>query len=428
MPKSPTLYRLAAHRQYDSIPDRVHSHPEDLFWTDRYGSTALHILCQARDVDRRLLQAVAAILARAPEQVAWGNAATWTPLHFSVEKRWSGDEDVDLSLQLIQACPHAVSVATRNGFKTRTPFHLACEADADYCVLRAMLHINPRLATEPLSKVPDPYTHSENPLQLIWQHHAAHPRRTEQKMALLLQAAYLQSVHRTMTPSLLLHAVTTVRCPREYVELLLHRYPGVVAQPDANGTTPLHTALLESSLTHHYHQLHYRQYILQRFLEAAPILASIPYPSPPKTQQYLSSLEPRLPLHVAVRTAGLSWHKGGVRELVQAYPEALHRIDPATGWAPFVAAALMDPMHPWYPAMMHNTYSPTSTTTLDTTYELMRAAPDMVETLRSHVNDDDNRWCVAPTTMQSHHTEPALGQFTVLSLAEQHDTDWIAVS
>src|SRR3569832_79836 len=162
MVPSPTLYRLAADRQYDRIPLHVTQHPQDLLWTDRYGSTALHILCQARTYDRRLLHAVSAILYQAPEQVAWSNAGTWTPLHFAVEKRLETEPlSTNLSLRLIQACPQAVSIKTQTGAKTKTPFHIACEADADIRVLQAMLHIHPFLASEPFvppSSYLDSYT------------------------------------------------------------------------------------------------------------------------------------------------------------------------------------------------------------------------------------------------------------------------------
>lgn len=81
MPKGPTLYRLAADRQYDLIPEHIRSNPDDLFWTDRYGSTALHILCQTRNADKRLLRAVHSILSESPQQVAWANAGKF---HFQL--------------------------------------------------------------------------------------------------------------------------------------------------------------------------------------------------------------------------------------------------------------------------------------------------------------------------------------------------------
>jgi hypothetical protein len=388
-PKSPTLYRLAANRQYNKIPARVESHPDDLFWTDHYGSTALHILCQAREVDSDLLKAVQAILARAPDQVSWGNAATWTPLHFAVEKRWSGsheeDDDeekssvTDLILELIQACPQAVSVATRHGFKTRTPFHLACEADADYRVLRAMLNINPQLATEPLSKVQDPYTHTENPLQIIWQHWPGHQRRTEEKMALLLQAAYLKQVASPsrLSPSTLLHAATTVRCPREYWDLILRRHCDVVSETDERGHTPLHTTLLsfsesldrntyEASYYHSHHpsQTAYRQYVVQSLLQVAPRIAGIPYS------------DGRLPLHLAVTTPGWFWRsshgQAGLESLVQANPESLNALDTLTGWPPFCAVA-----------QRVGKSTNESNLIVTTTFELLRAAPNMLEAIRT---------------------------------------------
>ena len=330
--QSPTLYRLAANRQYEAIPDRVQSHPLDLIYVDRYGSTALHILCQARSDDRsreRLwLKAVDAILAVAPEQVAWSNAATWTPLHFAVEKRCSVSSTT-LALKLIQACPSAVGKATRNGFKTKTPFHIACEANADYRVLEAMLEVQPRLAAKPLIPA-DMYVVSENPLEMIWKH-----PRSSAKMALLLRAiAPNQS---------LLHAACSVQCPRDFLTRLLQKHPELVSQRDPTGRVPLHVALKHANADN----VVYTQYLVESLLEVDPTTASIPDP------------EGRLPLHIALGH-DLTWHKGGVSTLVYAYPDALAQLDPVANLYPFCMADRFGKLY------------------LSTTYELLRAAPSLL--------------------------------------------------
>lgn len=371
MPKSPTIYRLAADRQYDAIPSRVQSHPEDLHWTDRYGSTALHILCQARAVDDPLLAAVDAILRVTPEQVAWANVATWTPLHFAVEKRlaWGNDRNTTaLILRLIKACPSAVSVRTHSGFKTKTPFHIACEADADYVVLKAMLTINPKLATEPYVKK-DVYSVVENPLQLLWKNYKLSTsvsmnnndnihnhnslrsqHQTKEKMALLLKAAHYGTVRalpagRTFR---LLNAACSVRCPRDYFALVLQEHEDQINQPDLDGLLPLHYAVMNALADSQA----YTHFVVEALLEAFPQGASI------------ADSGGRLPLHVAVSDALMTWHKGGVRELTFSCPNALRQRDPATGLVPFMASASVANK-----SRLH----------LSTTFELLLAAPEMVQ-------------------------------------------------
>ena len=72
----------------------------------------------------------------------------------------------------------------------------------------------------------------------------------------------------------------------------------------------------------------------------------------------------RLPLHVAIRDSHMTWHKGGVRELVYAYPNALVSRDESTRLFAFMASAPQA-----ISSRLH----------LTTTYELLLAAPDMIK-------------------------------------------------
>mmetsp|Transcript_17685 Transcript_17685/g.33277 ORF Transcript_17685/g.33277 Transcript_17685/m.33277 type:complete len:350 (+) Transcript_17685:141-1190(+) len=345
---SPALYRYAANRDYEKIPLRVQSHRVDIYWTDRYGSTALHLLCQDRSMENpaSLLRAVDAILQQAPEVVAWANAATWSPLHFAAEKRLVAS--ADLMLQLLDACPQAVSLRTKSGFKSKTPFHIACEADASYRVLKAMLSIDPRLAVQPF--VPQEEQHCsyatfENPLQLLWRHE---PRTVETfgKMALLLQAAYCGTVNRQRRGFCLINAVCTVRCPTDYAAQILQQ--SAVDRPDARGLLPLHYAVAQARRT----PPHYTHFIIQHLLRKAPETAAVP------------DKHGRLPLHVAVGDVGLTWHKGGVRELSYTYTAALRCPDPRTGLVPALQSAVR---------------ATESKLHLSTTLELLLMAPDVCQ-------------------------------------------------
>jgi ankyrin repeat protein len=333
------------------------------------------------DDQHPLLAAVDAILRVAPEQVGWANVATWTPLHFAVEKRlaWGSDRNTTaLILRLIQACPSAVSVRTHSGFKTKTPFHIACETDADYLVLKAMLTINPALATEPYVKK-DVYSVVENPLQLLWKNNrhasAANSFRVQQqskeKMALLLKAAHCGTV-RTLLPDgrkfLLLNAACSVRCPRDYFTLVLRENKNQVDQPDEDGLLPLHYAVMNASADSQA----YTQFVIEALLEAYPGGASV------------ADSIGRLPLHVAVANSLTTWHKGGVRELTFSCPNALRQRDPETGLVPFLASA---------------TFATKSRLHLSTTFELLLAAPEMVQSghgvkSNSSSSVESGRWTV----------------------------------
>ena len=356
MVKSPTLYKLAADRQYDEIPGRVQSNPLDCYWMDSYGSTALHILCQARTVEPPLLRAVDAILTHAPELVSWANVATWTPLHFAVERRllWGEDESTlvttqqhhqqqQLILRLLQACPSAVSLRTRSGYKTKTPFHIACEAAADYETLQAMLQINPKLATEPFCQREAYATTAENPLQLLWKAHLhnsnssstkyvsrRHTASAERKMALLLQAAHCGTVdHRLSSHFGLLNAACSVRTPSDYFMRVLKQHQPQVSLADSHGLYALHYAVRAASPEAQV----YFQYVLEALLKVFPHAAAI-RDTQPHQQHYR-----RLPLHTAIHKACLTWHKGSVDALTLANVSALREPDPYTHLVPFLASA-----------------------------------------------------------------------------------------
>ena len=357
---TPTVYRLAADRKYGQIPAAVQERPNDLEWMDSYGSTALHILCQARTATRELVAAVAACLQVLPGAVQWANSATWTPLHFAVFQQPSGKYRVQLILLLLRFCPAALPVRATTGYKTKTAFHMACQVNADYTVLQAMLQIDPSLATatymSPKRTRTTYYTpkrqyhhHSstssssfeETPLHILYKHHAAaagnnNSNNTSRKMALLLEAAVTGKVvthqhrrrvicassHQEPTSFRLLHAVCQIEVPRAYLlQVLRQQQPhDSLWRPDEHGYLPLHVLLLRQQSPSPY-----AQFVLQELLQAAPAAAAVAEPT-----------SGRWPLHLAL-TAGWKWEQG-VRELVYSHPGALRIPDPTSGLLPFQMA------------------------------------------------------------------------------------------
>jgi ankyrin repeat protein len=367
--QSPTLYRLATERKYNRIPEFIRSNPADnLGWKDRYGSTALHILCQARVVDPALIRAVDAILERAPHQLAWKNFSNRPPLYYAVGRKqclgkWynscnepQDDFATELVLRLLQACPQSVLVRTQKGLSLENPLSIACEnSGVDVRVLQAMLELDPSLL---LSKEGH-FDMAENLLRTIWECHM--PQDKRRKMAVLLQAAFASKFPNAS--SSLLNAACSVPCPTEYfVDLIKGHDTQYFLKQDENGRSALHYAMLSARIDTARCQSH-AQTVVETILNRCPQAAQ------------LRDNDGRLPLHVAVGDTLLTWQNGVVRELTFCYPESLRQVDSRTGLVPFLASA---------------THANASRFHLSTTFILLLAAPDMLTTARTTVRRDCN--------------------------------------
>jgi len=349
-PPSPSLYRLVSEEWRDKgeLLNHVKEHPEDLVWADRYGNTALHKLCRRVSTTATAVDVVEAIISVRPQLIATSNDAGWTPLHYCVERRLvlkPGKELVRMALMMINACPEAVSIATQSGFKRMTPFHLACEADADVSVLRAMLEADASLATRPCMSDASMYSVGHSPVKLLWQ---AYDNAME-KMALLLITAFEGRVPQDPIPmNHILHAACHQRCPRDYVKRVMKEYAIQASQTDYQGNLPLHYATRHAFVESQA----YTKFVLDELLELYPQAAS------------LQDDSGRLPLHVALTgDSRLTWYKGGIDKLVAASPEALYTLDET------------DRLYPALTSALHATQSRLH---LSTTYELLLAAPDVV--------------------------------------------------
>lgn len=349
-PPSPSLYCLVSEEWRDKdIPlTRVKEHPEDIVWADRYGDTALHKACRRQHPNEGIVKVVEAMISIRPELVATPNDAGWTPLHYCVERRLvlrPSKELVRMALLMIRACPRAVSMATKSGFKQRmTPFHLACEADADIKVLRAMLHVDPSLATRPCVS-DESVCLGKSPVQMLWQANDA----AMQKMALLLLTALEGQVVQDPLPiNHILHAACHEQCPRDYLSRIMKEYAVQASQPDDRGNLPLHYAVRHASVESQA----YTKFVLEELLELYPQAAS------------RRDDNERLPLHVALTgDSRLTWYKGGIDKLVAANPEALYTLD------------VTDRLYPVLTSALHATHSRLH---LSTTFELLFAAPGVV--------------------------------------------------
>ena len=349
----PTVYRLASERRYGEIPAHVQSNPQDIYWADRYGSTALHVLCCSRQVGDPLLRAIESILRRDPTLVGQPNEATWTPLHLACEKRLLWRTNVtttDLVLRLIEACPEAVSKRLENGYMAKTPFHIACETNASEEVLRAMLEINPHLAVQSYFKTKESYTMGRNPLQILWDILLKERRPADDfvKMEILLEAAFCGTVDEDPDFPIVC-AACSIRCPRDYASRVLATHAPQIGRPAPSGWYPLHYAILSADES----TAAYTSFLMERLLDEYPQAATIPF-----------GRGKVLPLHALIADRAMMWHKGGVQELAMACTDVLRVPDPRSRLVPALESAIS---------------ATQSRQHLSTTYELLRLAPEVVQ-------------------------------------------------
>lgn len=395
----PTIYRLASERRYAEIPAHVRSRPQDVKWEDNYGSTALHVLCCSRQVGDPLFRAIDSILQVDASLVSHPNEATWTPLHLACEKRllWrTNTATAEMVLRLLEACPKAVSLRLQNGYQAKTPFHIACETNAEEDVLERMLAIDPSLATQTYARQRGSGVITETPLELLWATltRDQHMMDDFDKMRVVLEAAFTNSIlpcveqrlhtesattgeeqtadenadTNTSTSSELSSSTTAVTqpqrqaihiicaasavpCPRQYLSRLLSLNEPWISRPDENRLWPLHYAIWCANPE----TPGYTSFLLERLLEAYPDAARKPFPA--------SKLYP-LHLLLADGRCRLTWDKAGIPPLAVASAEVLRIPDPRTRLVPALTSAMEA-----HRSRFH----------LGTTFELLRMAPEILQ-------------------------------------------------
>lgn len=162
-----------------------------------------------------------------------------------------------------------------------------------------------------------------------------------------LNCAGCPSCEVTTSESSLVHAICYQRVPVHYFEAILEQHLDQASHREHHGNLPLHYACQNIAPGAEP----YTQRMLRLLLEAHPDSASTP------------NSDGRLPLHCLLQEQ-LTWHKGGVMEVVYANPNALRTLDPQTNLYP-VQVAAMNANRSWG----H----------FSTLLELLLAAPDMVD-------------------------------------------------
>jgi hypothetical protein len=368
-----------------------------------------------------LLKTVDTILELYPHLVAQPNIASWTPLHMACKDLNTSSSSTTITttwkeqlvLKLIRAYPEAVNCQLQKGLLSKTPFHLVCEVNGSSKILQEMLQISPQLAILPYVQMSKKSTY-EYPLFILWRainnnknnQDTTNPANDWPKMELLLQAAVTycyyeqnwsnkeQSLYELATSNSMrssrnfdndyddnnfdvLRACCQINpCPREYISYIVQRYSNRLSWNDScRGWLPLHYAIQSTKVESPSHT----EFLVESILQRYPAAASIPFPISNtfntatigndcqgiQKQQQQQQQQQLLPLHVLILDKKMTWHNGGIKSVVFAYPDALRIPDPRNGLVPALESAI---------------HAPSSRLHLSTTYELLRKSPDVLKT------------------------------------------------
>jgi hypothetical protein len=363
MEDHPSLLHLVTEYRYTEALSHLEEHVVD---EDSYART-LHALVQMMDPSPQAIEVAEVICSRLPHLVATGhNGETLLHICMSAREVWNpATQQFDfyrrspqMALTLIRAFPEVCTMWARSEtgalwdhIVIKTPLHLACEANADIMVLKAMLQVDPTLA----SQITGEYTSAENmgqhtreqksPADLLWA--AAANGTSVYKMALLLLTQFEGRVVDPLPMHHLLHAACSGKCPWECFDRILEGYSAQASQRDDRGNFPLHYAVQNSSLL-------FQECTYPSVFHRSPGVVDL-------TSLLSIRRHHRLGQHSVSVT--LKLNTGIIEKVVAANPEALHALDAETGLPPALLAA---------------TKSGTSQHYLSVTFDLLLAAPDLV--------------------------------------------------
>ena len=323
---------MAQNADWSALGLRAATHPHEAIWSDRCGNTALHLACRkqpSKDVILSLIRAC-------HEALSMKTVDGMTPLHFAT---YCG-ASYDVVKILVNANRHVVSYSDRRG---RTPLQCACigrKTSDTNNIVRELLQISPDLCRyvdnnrrSPLFLVLDDYADAiEEQMHIMTRNTDPddnQPFTTDERNKItadhlydlderwvtvtsLLKAAYKETAY-GLTPNTvpfkLVHAcIGAHSCPMRFIFLALSLWPEQLKVKDSDGNLPLHIAAFSKS-----NRKHFRCNTVTKVLSMYPEAARIP------------DKNGALPLKLALQS-GKGWNDG-VRELFEAYPEALATLD-----------------------------------------------------------------------------------------------------
>jgi Ankyrin repeats (many copies) len=397
------LSSLVQAYDWANVLARVASHPSETRVTSLEGRTPLHHACEL-DAPAVVIQS---LLNACPEASLMIGSSGMTPLHIACSSYHASIHVIRVLLDLGR--PEQCQIRDLDG---DTPLHTACRCGAPHDVLECLLQAYPNAVNQRDNE-------GLTPLLRLWVRYNVilGSRVIEdvqgpgdltgelgdawQKTELLLRCAYTGSVPGDgEPPGRILHMASYVDCPRSVVKMACVLYPHQLSEMDEQGRTPLMLAsqapifkvpnlsdegftVLEDVVYGNESEDESDDVFdddLEEFGRQSPVtsghhhhptVVSIVLQAS-LANGFFSALWPdksgQLPLHAAVAT-GKKWGEG-VKDLFEAYSEALAAPQPATGLYPFMMAAERDD--------------------LETTYLLLRSSPSLMGDLAFRTSSDNN--------------------------------------
>jgi ankyrin repeat protein len=396
---SPPIILLCLIMGYDwaGTLARISSHRSECFYVGQQGRTPLHIACD-HDAPAVVIQA---LLKAYPDASIKTGTANMNPLHVTCSSQ--------------HASVHVVRVLLEGGryeqFSMRdvdgdTPLHAACRCGAPIDVLEVLLRAHP-------DAVHERDYEGLTPVQRLWVRYfvilgddvinsvncaadlSGELLDAWNKTELLLRCAHHGTLEHTRGVFRAVHAAANVDCPRPIVKIATKVYSQQVEERDEHGRTPLMIAA--AAPIYKVRDLSDEGYTLEDIIHGdsdddnhiprqlsnghLPAISES-YADGIKTQPSVIEIllqanlqcsaqgaclpDPsgRLPLHLALGS-GKRWDEG-VAALIEAYPESVSALDRASKMYPFLLAA---------------TGIPPRDGDLNTTFELIRLNPSLLEEL-----------------------------------------------
>ncbi|KAL3900738.1 MAG: hypothetical protein SGARI_006177, partial [Bacillariaceae sp.] len=266
----PTLHRLIYQQQYTEALKHFRQRPQDAKYDDGIALGRLCVEESIAPITEDGLRLIEEIVRAFPFLVGQVDINGWTPMLRAAGLRNSPFEPLSERrlVLLIQACPEATCARVlRDGDWHMNSFLFACKHNASLDLLKLILAIDASFATQAAvaeSSRYDRISADRYAMVILWRAIGGAQNPEEwPKMELLLRAATgapLDEIpdegeddeynHKGQHPNhfdVLRAACMVNPCPRDYVEILLQRYPNRLAWADETGLLPLHHAILAAN-------------------------------------------------------------------------------------------------------------------------------------------------------------------------------------
>jgi len=308
----PVLFVLAQRGKWDALILRTLTHPQEVFWVNQYGNTALHLACSKKPP----LEAVVALLREFKQAAMMQTTTGMTPLHYAC---FCGASSQVIKL-LIETCTKSVSIRDKYG---RTPLHCACcGQNTSFQIFNQLLETNPSFCCSsdssgrtPLSLILDDYADAieeQFKSNKVSQEQLKQLDQLWQCVTLFLKTAHYGSVGNIPDEDkfLLIHTCVNVSsCPQRFFFLAVNLCPEQLIEIDPDGNLPLHVAASRPDFNSQSCCA-----VIEILLQKYPFAACV------------RSSNGSLPLQLAVKSC-TNWLGDSFVKILEAHPEAIATLD-----------------------------------------------------------------------------------------------------